>query len=127
MTLSQTAEMRATGRKPSSTPAQALCLLLGFETRTEVQEHRLADRVHWAYGTMWGLGQLPLRRVPEPLRTLLYFGTVWASGAGMLTATELSPPPTEWSAGSLASDLGHHAVFAAAAGMAAHLLEKSGD
>lgn len=123
MTLSQMAEQRVTGRKSSNTPAQAACYLLGFKTRTEAQEHKLADRVHWAYGTTWGLGQLALRRVPEPLRTVLFFGTVWASGAAMLTAAKLSPPPTEWSADSLATDLGHHVVFAAASGLAAHALE----
>jgi len=124
MSLSQAIEMKLTGRKPSNSPAEALCVLLGFETRTEQQEHRLADELHWAYGTTWGLGRVPLARIPEPEQSLLYFLGLWGSGAALLTTTRLSPPPTQWSTRSLVTDLVHHAVYAAAGGIAAHWLRR---
>lgn len=118
MSLSQKAEMALTGRKPSATPAEALCLLLGFETRTEAEEQRLAEEAHWAYGTIWGLGHSLTRPIPEPARSLVYLAAVWGAGTTLLTATRLSPPPTQWTTESLLSDIAHHAVYAGVGGLA---------
>lgn len=123
MSLSQQIEMKLNGRKPSATPAEALCLLLGFETRTDAEEQRLAEEAHWAYGTMWGLGHSIIRPLPEPGRTLLYLAAVWSAGATLLTVTRLAPPPTQWETESLMSDLAHHAVYAGVGSLAYHLLE----
>jgi hypothetical protein len=124
MTLSQTMEMKLTGRKPSVAPGEALCLALGIETRTEVEEQRLADEAHWAYGAMWGLGHAALRDIAEPARTLLYFAVVWSAGAALLTSTKLAPPPNEWDTQSLITDLVHHAVFAVAGSLVWHALNR---
>lgn len=112
MSLSQQIEMAVTGRQPSATPAEAFCLLLGFETRTEAEEQRLADEAHWAYGTMWGLGHSLAPPIREPARSLVYLAAVWSAGTALLTVTRLSPPPTEWKTQSLLSDIAHHAVYA---------------
>ena len=124
MRLSQRVEMAVTGRKPSTTPAEAVCVLLGIETRTEAQEQRFAEEAHWAYGTAWGLGQVPLRRIAEPARTLLYVATVWTAGVALITGLRLAPPPTKWSPASLVADLMHHLVYAAAAGLTFAGLER---
>ncbi|MGE3280040.1 MAG: hypothetical protein AB7O13_03385 [Alphaproteobacteria bacterium] len=125
MSLSQSAEIAATGRKPSATPAEAACVLLGIETRTEAQEQRFAREAHWAYGTLWGLGQIPLRRMPEPYRSLMYFAAAWGAGAVLLTRLKLAPPPTDWKTSSLLSDLGHHAVYTGASNLVFDLLDRS--
>jgi hypothetical protein len=123
MSLSQRIEMRLSGREPSATPAEALCLLLGFETRTEAEEQRLADEAHWAYGTMWGLGHSMTGSLPEPARTLIYLAAVWSAGTTLLAATRLAPPPTEWKTESLLYDLAHHAIYAGAGSLAYHALK----
>ncbi|HEY3779290.1 MAG TPA: hypothetical protein VGL35_14660 [Rhizomicrobium sp.] len=117
MSASQTAEMALSGRRPSTTPAEAACVLLGIETRTDAQKQRFATQAHWGYGTIWGLGQLALRQIREPLRSAVYFLTVWSAGAALLTGLKLSPPPTEWSKHSLLADWMHHAIYAVAAGL----------
>lgn len=99
-------------------------MLLGIETRTEAQEQRFAQQAHWGYGTMWGVGQLPLRRMPEPQRSLLYFLAVWGVGAALLTGLKLAPPPTQWSKSSLLADLAHHAIYVIAATLAFNRLER---
>lgn len=124
ISLSQAAEIAITRRKPSTTPAEAVCVLLGIETRTEAQEQRFAQQAHWGYGTMWGVGQLPLRRMPEPQRSLLYFLAVWGVGAALLTGLKLAPPPTQWSKSSLLADLAHHAIYVIAATLAFNRLER---
>lgn len=126
MSLSQRIEMKLNGRKPSATPAEALCLLLGFETRTEAQEQRLAEEAHWAYGTMWGLGHSVTRPIPEPARTLVYLAGIWGAGVALLSAARLAPPPTRWRSESLLSDLAHHAVYAGVGSLAYHALQGIG-
>jgi len=126
MSLSQRIEMALTGRQPSATPAEALCLLLGFETRSEAEEQRLAEEAHWAYGTAWGLGHAVLRPIPEPARGLVFLGAVWGAGVALLTATRLSPPPTQWTTQSLLSDIAHHAVYVAAGSAAYRALGRVG-
>lgn len=123
MSASQQIEIALTGRIPSATPAEALCLMLGFETRSEAEEQRLANEAHLAYGTMWGVGHSATAQMSEPARTLLYFAGVWAAGAALLTFTGLAPPPTRWKASSLMSDLAHHAIYAAVGSLAHHALE----
>jgi hypothetical protein len=64
MSLSQRIEMALTGRGPSATPAEALCLLLGIEARTEAQEQRLAEEAHWAL--RHGVGPRPQPHPANP-------------------------------------------------------------
>lgn len=101
------------GKRPSATPALAVCKLLGIETATKKQEVRLADEMHWLYGTTLGLGHTALEKVPEPTRSIIYMSLVWSTGATLMGATGVAPPPTDWKPQSLASDLTHHAVYTA--------------
>lgn len=124
MTLSQKIEMELTGRKPSSAPAEALCVALGIETRTEAEEQRLAEQAHWAYGTAWGLGHSLTHSMREPTRSVIYFAAVWGAGAALLSAMRLAPPPTQWKPNLLMTDLVHHAVYAAVGSLAYRALGK---
>lgn len=121
MSLSQQIEMSLTGRTPSATPAEAACLMLGIEIRTEAQEQRLAQ-AHWAYGTMWGIGHSVMPSISGPARALIYLAAVWGTGAALLSGTGLAPPPSRWKPKSLLSDLIHHAVYTAAGTFAYHAL-----
>lgn len=118
MLVSQKIEIRATGRKPSDTPAKAVETLTGLTARDEERRSQLSTAAHFAFGTALGAGLVALDRVPTPFRTPLFAAGAWLVGTGVLVALDVSDPPTEWSAGALATDIGHHAVYAASASAA---------
>lgn len=124
MTASQAIEIRLTGRKPSTSPAEAVCMLLGIETRSGEQKTRLAREMHWAYGIALGLGQIVVGRLREPQRSLSYLAGIWSAGTVLVTATGVSPPPTRWGAKALLTDIMHHAVYAGVASLGAHLFAR---
>ncbi|WP_404379531.1 hypothetical protein [Caenispirillum salinarum] len=129
MTAGQHAEMRVTGRPSSVSPAEALCRLIGIETRTDRQEARLARQAHWAYGTAWGGGRALMEnagggRPAEPWQTLLFTGLTWSAGVLLLRSTGNAPPLRQWTGRSLMIDFGHHLVFATVTGTAFRLLRR---
>ena len=116
MTAVQAVEMKITGREASAAPARAVEKIFGIEPRDERAERRLAQLVHFAYGTAWGgvrgvIDRAGLGPVAGPLA---HFAAVWGAAAAMLPALDLAPPPSEWSKGEVATDALHHAVYAAA-------------
>lgn len=118
MTIVQTIEMKLQDREASKVPAEAVEKVFGIQPRDEKAEQRLAQLVHFAYGTAWGgvLGVLERTRLGRVGAPLAQFGAVWGTAAAMLPALDLSPPPTEWSKQQIATDALHHAVYSAAAG-----------
>jgi hypothetical protein len=118
MSLSQKAEIALTRRPPSKTPAEAIETLTGTEIEDERAEQQLSTAGHLAFGTGLGLGLAALERVPEPARGLAFFAGAWSAGTALITGLGLSDPPTRWDAKKLATDLGHHAVYAAASAAA---------
>ncbi|MPY79441.1 MAG: hypothetical protein GEV04_13325 [Actinophytocola sp.] len=114
MTASSTAEMKLRGGKSSTTPAEALCTLLGVETLGETEKNRLTNLVHWSYGT--GLGALRGLIAAGGIRGVkaaaLFFGLVWGGEQLGLPALKVSPPITEWTGEMIASDVAHHLVYA---------------
>ena len=116
MTAVQMVEMKIQDREPSTAPADAVKKIFGIEPKDEQAEQRLAQLVHFAYGTAWGgmrglLDEAGLGRVGGPLT---HFAAVWGAAAAMLPALDLAPPPSEWSKEQIATDALHHAVYAAA-------------
>jgi hypothetical protein len=118
MTAVQTVEMKAQGRDPSTTPAEAVEKVLDVEPQGERAEQRLANLTHWAYGTAWGVPRAVLESLG--LRglwaTALHFGMVWGTALMMLPGLDVAPPPRRWGKGELAKDALRHAVYAAAVG-----------
>lgn len=116
MTAVQMVEMKVQDREPSTMPADAVKKILRIEPRDEQAEQRLAQLVHFAYGTAWGgvrglIDEAGLGRIGGPV---VHFLAVWGAAAAMLPALDLAPPPTEWSKEQVATDALHHAVYAAA-------------
>lgn len=116
MTAVQMIEMKVRDREPSTAPADAVKKIFGIEPKDERAEQRLAQLVHFAYGTAWGgvrgvLDEAGLGKVGGPVA---HFLAVWGAAAAMLPALDLAPPPTEWSGEQIATDALHHAVYAAA-------------
>jgi len=118
MTLGQMAEMKARGRKPSTTPAKAVEEVSGVDLADRKDEEKASTYVHFAYGTGLGLGLALLDRVKEPWRSVLFGTGAWALGVTMLRSLRLEPPLAEQKPAQLATDIGHHIVYAAACGAA---------
>ncbi|MEA2136860.1 MAG: hypothetical protein QOG56_10 [Solirubrobacteraceae bacterium] len=126
MTVSSTIEMRRRGRASSTAPADASAKVLGIESFVDDgAKARFATLVHWGYGTGWGvvralLGETSLSPASAGAAHL---AAVWGSEAAMLPALGVAPPFFTWGASEVAIDVWHHAVYAAATGLAYELLK----
>lgn len=125
MTIVQQAEMKRTGRQPSTTPAKAIEKVTGVDVPPE-KEMRVSNAVHWAYGSSWGIVRAALAAVG--LRgiaaTGAFFGLVWGTAAVMLPALHVAPPVRQWKKKEIAHDALHHAGYAIATSAAFRLLER---
>ena len=54
MTATQTAQMKATGREGSTTPAKGAEKVFGLDPWTDQEEENLSNQVHWSYGVTLG-------------------------------------------------------------------------
>ncbi|WP_224999550.1 hypothetical protein [Cesiribacter sp. SM1] len=142
ITISQMIEMQLSGRGSSDAPMKVAGKALGVEPRgkaaletakaednNDKQEEKLEEKVeankeqfsqlmHFAYGTSWGIarGVLDLAGLRGAPASLIHFGTVWGTALLMLPAAGAAKPVTKWPAKQIATDVLHHAVYAAAAG-----------
>jgi len=118
MTLGQKVEMALDDRSPSNEPAEAAEKIGGFAVADERSEQLLSSGVHFAYGIGLGVGLAALDEVPEPTRTALYFVATQATGMAVIQVLDLQGKPSDWDAPTAAIDVGHHLVYAIAAGLA---------
>lgn len=120
MTLSSTLEIKIADRGPSDTPAKAAGKVFGVQPRDPQGKQRFSQAVHWGYGTAWGSarGLLSAAGLRAPLATTAHFLIVWGAAQVMLPALKVAPPATQWEPTQIATDLLHHAVYAAATGAA---------
>ena len=126
MTVSSTAEAKLRRRPFSKAPAKAAEKALGIEKfRSERDEARFSDLVHWGYGTGWGVVRGFLREfgLGPKLSTPAHFAAIWGSDLVSLPALDVAPPVTMWGKEEVAIDLFHHAVYAAATAVAYELLD----
>jgi hypothetical protein len=119
MTVGQLVEMRLSGRKESKAPAEAATKLLHLSPEDEQAEAQLNTLIHWAYGTGWGLFRpavagLGLSGWPA---TGAHFAAIQGTAWVMLPSLKLAPPPTEWGAKAIATEMFHHAVYAVVTGL----------
>jgi hypothetical protein len=118
ITASQTVEMAMTGRKPSSTPAQAFEKVLGLSPLDARHEARLAHLVHWGYGTAWGLfrGLLGLLGLRGVRASLIHWGTISGAAVALLPRLGIAPPARRWPLRTHAVEALHHLVYATTVG-----------
>ena len=126
MTVSSTIEARLRGRAPSSAPARATTKALGIaEFEDERAKARWNDLSHWGYGTGWGVvrGLLSAAGLSPRAATAAHGAAIWGSAQVTLPALEIAPPIVFWPKEEIAIDAFHHAVYAAATGVAYALLD----
>ena len=121
MTVSSTLEARLRGRAPSSAPARATTKVLGIrEFDSDLAYARFSDLSHWGYGTGWGVvrGLLAATGMSQRRATLAHGAAIYGAAQVTLPALEIAPPSIYWGAQEVAIDAFHHAVYAAATGLA---------
>jgi hypothetical protein len=127
MTVSSTLEAKLRGRAPSSAPARATTKVLGIkEFEDGVAEARFNDLSHWGYGTGWGVvrGLLAAAGLSPRAATISHGAAIYGAAQVTLPALEIAPPAVFWPKQEIAIDAFHHAVYAAATGLAYRLLER---
>lgn len=114
ITTSQMVEMMLTDREPSTIPADAAAKVFGIEPVDEEKKSKLANEVHWAYGTSWGafrglLGAVGLKGWPA---TAAHFVAVWGGAMAIQPSLDLAPPVKEWNIQTIITGGIHHAIYA---------------
>jgi hypothetical protein len=130
MTASSTLEARLRGRAPSSAPARATAKMLGIkEFEDGVAAARFNDLSHWGYGTSWGVlrGLLAATGISPGAATAAHGAAIYGAAQVTLPALEVAPPAAFWPKEEIAIDAFHHAVYAAATGVAYELLAGRGE
>ena len=121
MTVSSTLEARLRGRAPSSAPARATTKVLGIrEFDSDLAYARFSDLSHWGYGTGWGIvrGLLATTGMSPRRATFAHGAAIYGAAQVTLPALEVAPPSIYWGLDEVAIDAFHHAVYAAATGLA---------
>ena len=118
MTISQKIEMKQTGRKSSSTPANAVREVLEVKPVSESKAIKVSNEVHWMYGTSLGVirGMLSVAGIAGLAATALHFAIVWAGEMVMLPALRVAKPVTQEKPKTIATDAFHHLVYSTTVG-----------
>lgn len=126
MTISQKIEMKITGRESSDTPAKVARELFDIKPVTEGKTKKVANEVHWVYGTDMGIvrGALSFLGVTGCAATAVHFATLWGTGMIMLPALRVAPPITKQKPKQIAIDGMHHLIYAVAAGLVFDAINK---
>jgi hypothetical protein len=127
MTVSSTVEARLRGRPASSAPARATAKVLGIrEFDGPLAQARFNDLSHWGYGTGWGVvrGLLGAARLSPRAATAAHGAAIYGAAQVTLPALDIAPPAIFWPKEEIAIDAFHHAVYAAATGVAYELLAR---
>ena len=127
MTLSSTIEARLRGRAASSAPARATAKVLGIkEFDGPLAQARFNDISHWGYGTGWGVvrGLLAAAGLRPRTATAAHGAAIYGAAQVTLPALEIAPPVVFWPKEEIAIDAFHHAVYAAATGLAYALIDR---
>jgi hypothetical protein len=120
-------EARLRGRAPSSAPARATAKVLGIkEFDGALAQARFNDLSHWGYGTGWGVvrGLLGAARLSPRAATAAHGAAIYGAAQVTLPALDIAPPAIFWPKQEIAIDAFHHAVYAAATGVAYELIAR---
>jgi hypothetical protein len=129
MTVSSSIEARLRKRAASSAPARATAKVLGIkEFESDLAQARFNDLSHWGYGTSWGVlrGLLSATGMKPRAATALHGAAIYGAAQATLPALEIAPPVIFWPKQEIAIDAWHHAVYAAATGVAYELINANG-
>ena len=115
LTLAEKAEMKLTGREPSTVPGQVGARLAGHDPQADVDlVRRLNPIVHWAHGISMGVVRASLDAAGMSRRSasVAFFPILWGSDAALYATLGIAPPPWRWSPRDLATDVYGKGVLA---------------
>lgn len=119
ITISQSIEMKKTGREPSNTPFLAAQKVFEINAQNEIAEKKLINIVHFGYGTSLGVirGVLNILGIKGLIGTLIHISIVQALSMIFLPQLNLAPPAREWEKKTVLTELLHHGVYGIIAGI----------
>lgn len=128
LTCAERAEMKLTGRQPSTVPGQIGAKLVGRDPQANTAlVERLDPIVHWGHGIGLGAvrGLLGVAGLGPVAGTLVFYPVVWGGDAALYRALGIAPAPWRWTRAELATDLFGKAVLAFATSGAYVLLARA--
>jgi hypothetical protein len=100
----------------SNVPALVAAKLLGQPDPSDNTSRWLGLAVHWGYGSLFGLGAVPLVRRFGPVRgTAVYWSGMMAMACAMFPLLGDTPPPWRWRTDVIVTSAVQHLVYAATA------------
>ena len=118
ITLSQWVEKKMNKKPRGFAPADAASTAFGIEASSMETRASFSKKVHWVYGTTWGipralLSTFNVKGVPA---SAIYFAAIFYTALTIEPDFEVSPPIDEWSKKDIAIDALHHLIYVVAAG-----------
>lgn len=126
MTVSSTLEAKLSGRGASDTPSQAVQAAFKIRPADDSGEWLLETLGHWGYGTAWGAirGLLASAGLSGSGAALAHFGIVWGGEQAVMPLTGVGSPTPAYGVSATATDVFHHAVYAAATSAAYEWIDR---
>ena len=135
MTLAYATERRLRGnhRGPldyddSLVPGQIVAGIMHLGHVTAREENDLGLGLRWSYGSVFGIWHGTLRRrIPEPWASAIFFATLMSATLSLFPLLGRTPPPWRWPPDVMATAVGTHVAYVAAAGATDDALRRLGD
>src|ERR1700727_1014100 len=100
----------------SNVPALVAAKILRQSDLSDDASRWLGFAVHWGYGSLFGLGAVPLiRRFGPAGATAIYWGGMMAMACGMFPVLGGTPPPWRWRNDVIVTSALQHLVYAGTA------------
>src|SRR6201996_4706837 len=97
----------------SNVPALVAAKILRQSDLSDAASFRLGLAVHWGYGSLFGLGAVPLNRRFGPAgATAVYWGGMMTMACGMFPVLGGTPPPWRWRHDVIVTSAFQHLVYA---------------
>src|ERR1700742_408440 len=97
----------------STVPALLAAKILRRSDLSDDASFRLGLAVHWGYGSLFGLGAIPLNRRFGPVpATAIYWGGMMAMACAMFPVLGGPPPPWRWRNDVIVTSAFQHLVYA---------------
>src|ERR1700761_8747230 len=98
----------------SNVPALVAAKILRQSDLSDKASFRLGLLVHWGYGSLFGLGAVPLVRRFGPVGgTAVYWSGMMVMACAMFPVLGDTPPPWRWRNDVIVTSAGQHLVYAA--------------
>ncbi len=97
----------------SKVPAEAAARVMDWSSPGPRATEFLGLAVHWGYGSLVGVGAVPLVRRTGPVSaTAMYCGAITAMAAILFPVLGKTSPPWRWRKDVMLTSLGQHLVYA---------------